>query len=585
VNDLPAIVVRKVTRTFAVPGQTVVALEDIDAVIRPGMVTGLIGPDGAGKSTFMRLCAGLLVADRGEITVLGIDVRREPMRVQSRIGYMPQRFGLYEDLTVRENMELYADLQGVPPAERAGRYEELLKMAGLERFTGRLAGKLSGGMKQKLGLVCALVRQPDLLLLDEPTVGVDPVSRRELWNIVYRLVDRWRVAVLLSTAYLDEAQRCAEVLLLHKGRVIGQDDPAVLGRSMEGRTFLAAASGMGRRRLQSKIEAGPEVLDALATGRRIRIITRESRAPDLEKRGAADNIDISPAPPRFEDYFIARLKTDTGSEDARGKIILRNPPPAEGGDDDSVIVADELERRFGAFRAVKGVSFRVGRGEIFGLLGANGAGKTTTFRMLCGLLPITSGQCEVAGMDLREAAAEARGKIGYMAQKFSLYGSLTVLQNLQFFSSAYGLRAARRREQIRWALDTFDLDRYAGTESRMLPQGYKQRLALAVALMHEPAILFLDEPTSGIDPLARREFWAHINSLAEQGVTVLVTTHFMEEAEYCDRLLIMAEGEALAQGTPEDIKAMVRGGEGEDVDMEQAFIGLLESRQGAEAGI
>ncbi|MDD3620378.1 MAG: ATP-binding cassette domain-containing protein [Desulfobulbaceae bacterium] len=583
-ESVPAIVVRRVTKTFAVPGQTVAALEGIDAVIRPGIVTGLLGPDGAGKSTFMRLCAGLLRADSGEMTVLGIDVRREPMRVQSRIGYMPQRFGLYEDLTVRENMELYADLQGVPAGERAGRYEELLKMAGLERFTGRLAGKLSGGMKQKLGLVCALVRQPDLLLLDEPTVGVDPVSRRELWHIVYRLVDQGRVTVLLSTAYLDEAQRCAEVLLLHKGRVIGQDDPAVLGRSMEGRTFLAAAPGMGRRKLQSELEAGPEVLDALVTGRRIRIITREGRAPALANRAGGESIDISPVPPRFEDYFIARLKEDTGSRDAHGKIILRNPPPAGGGNADSVIVADELERRFGAFRAVKGVSFRVGRGEIFGLLGANGAGKTTTFRMLCGLLPITSGQCEVAGMDLREAAAAARRKIGYMAQKFSLYGSLTVRQNLQFFSSAYGLRGTRRREQIRWALAAFDLDRYAGTDSRMLPQGYKQRLALAVALMHEPAILFLDEPTSGVDPLARREFWAHINSLAEQGVTVLVTTHFMEEAEYCDRLVIMAEGEVLAQGTPEEIKAMVRAGGGEDVDMEQAFIGLLESRQGTEAG-
>lgn len=580
----PAIGLRQVTRTFAAAGKTVAALDGVDAAIRPHIVTGLIGPDGAGKSTFMRLCAGLLLPDRGEIAVFGVDVLREPLLAQASIGYMPQRFGLYEDLTVGENMDLYADLQGVPAGERPGRYAELLKMAGLEPFTDRLAGRLSGGMKQKLGLVCTLIRQPRLLLLDEPTVGVDPVSRRELWNIVYRLVEKEGMSVLLSTAYLDEAQRCTEVLLLHRGRVVGQDDPALLSRRLRGRTFLVSAAAIGKRRLQREVGEGSPVLDALITGRNIRIITRENRMPGPEELPVLRDADIRPAPPRFEDYFIATLKDGEAGDAARRKIVLRNPPAADAQPVDDVIVADSLERRFGSFRAVKGVSFRVGRGEIFGLLGANGAGKTTTFRMLCGLLPITSGYCRVAGMDLRRAAAAARGKIGYMAQKFSLYGSLTVLQNLHFFSSAYGLRASRRRRQIDWALATFDLDRYAGTESRMLPLGYKQRLALAAALMHEPAILFLDEPTSGVDPLARREFWAHINSLAEQGVTVLVTTHFMEEAEYCDRLAIMAEGEVLAQGNPEEIKDMVHGRAGEDIDMEEAFITLLESRQRAEAG-
>lgn len=582
-ESTPAIAARRVTKTFAAPRQPVAALDKVDAIVRPGIVTGLIGPDGAGKSTFMRLCAGLLAADEGEITVFGVDVRKEPMRVQSTIGYMPQRFGLYEDLSVRENMELYADLQGVPAGERPERYGELLQMAGLHPFTDRLAGKLSGGMKQKLGLICALVRQPKLLLLDEPTVGVDPVSRRELWVIVYRLVEKEGVSVLLSTAYLDEAQRCSEVLLLHKGRVVDQDDPAALSSRLRGRTFLVAAPGTGRRKLQRELDEGPPVLDALITGRHIRVITRENRVPDPEDLPALRGVDIRPAPPRFEDYFIATLKEGRDGGDVRKKIVLLNPPAETAKTIEEVIVADNLERRFGSFRAVKGVSFRVRRGEIFGLLGANGAGKTTTFRMLCGLLPITSGYCEVAGMDLRRAAAEARGKIGYMAQKFSLYGSLTVLQNLHFFSSAYGLQSSRRGEQIEWALATFGLGPYAAVESRMLPLGYKQRLALAVALMHEPAILFLDEPTSGVDPLARREFWSHINSLAEQGVTLLVTTHFMEEAEYCDRLVIMAEGDVLAQGTPEEIKGMVHDRGGEDVSMEEAFISLMESQDAAGA--
>jgi ABC-2 type transport system ATP-binding protein len=577
-ESLPAVAAHKVTRTFAAPRQPVTALDRVDALVRPGIVTGLIGPDGAGKSTFMRLCAGLLVADEGDITIFGIDVRQEPMRVQSDIGYMPQRFGLYEDLTVQENMDLYADLQGVPSRERADRYDRLLGMAGLHPFTGRLAGKLSGGMKQKLGLVCALVRQPKLLLLDEPTVGVDPVSRRELWVIVYRLVEKEGVSVLLSTAYLDEAQRCGEVLLLHKGRVVDQDDPAALSRRLRGRVFLASVPGSGRRKLQRELEEGPPVLDALIIGRHIRIVTREKRAPGPEDLPALQGVDIRPAPPRFEDYFIATLKGGGDGGDAQKKITLLKPPAESVKTEEEVIVADNLERRFGSFRAVKGVSFRVRQGEIFGLLGANGAGKTTTFRMLCGLLPITSGRCKVAGMDLRRAAAEARGKIGYMAQKFSLYGSLTVLQNLHFFSSAYGLRSSRRRKQIEWALATFGLGPHAAVESRMLPLGYRQRLALAVALMHEPAILFLDEPTSGVDPLARREFWSHINSLAEQDVTVLVTTHFMEEAEYCDRLVIMAEGEVLAQGTPDEIKGLVQGRNGPDVGMEEAFISLLESR-------
>ena len=572
----PALVVEEVVKTFPTGKQRLTALDRVSCTIRPHRVTGLIGPDGAGKTTLMRLCAGLLTPDHGSLRVLSIDAVADPLTVQANIGYMPQRFGLYEDLSVQENLDLYADLQGVPRDARAERYDRLLAMAGLEGFRGRLAGRLSGGMKQKLGLVCTLVRPPRLLLLDEPTVGVDPVSRRELWQIVYRLVESEGMSVLLSTAYLDEAERCAEVVLLHQGRILGHDQPQVFSRQVAGRTWTLRAPEAARRDLQRSLGRHPAVLDALILGTSLRVITREAVAAPETLAPQGVHATVTPAEPRFEDYFIATLKSaDDQAASPTGIELQQRSRPGGTGD---VIAADNLVRRFGSFTAVDRVSFRVQSGEIFGLLGANGAGKTTTFRMLCGLLPISSGHCTVAGLNLRTAAAAARARIGYMAQRFSLYGNLTVLQNLRFFSSAYGLRGARRSRQIDWALTTFHLQPYAAADSQTLPLGYKQRLALAVALMHEPEVLFLDEPTSGVDPLARREFWTQINSLADQGVTVLVTTHFMEEAEYCDRLVIMAEGRVLAEGTPEEMKRRTtRAGQGEPT-MEEAFISLLETK-------
>ena len=572
----PVLVLDRVDKGFVVEKKRIAALNEVSCAIRPGRVTGLIGPDGAGKTTLMRLCAGLLLPDRGTVRVLGVDVVLEPLAVQAQIGYMPQRFGLYEDLSVRENLDLYADLQGVPAKERSGRYQQLLAMAGLEEFQGRLAGRLSGGMKQKLGLVCTLVRPPRLLLLDEPTVGVDPVSRRELWQIVYHLVESESMSVLLSTAYLDEAERCAEVALIHCGRILGHDKPTNFSQQVAGRTWLIRAPALAKRTLQRQLSRNPAVLDALVLGASVRAVSRDCTPPTLADLSNPSGAEVILAPPRFEDFFVATLK-DEAADRKNNRIALAVPGSRRGGDE--VIIADNLVRRFGSFYAVDRVSFRVRPGEIFGLLGANGAGKTTTFRMLCGLLPITSGACTVAGLNLRTAAAAARARIGYMAQKFSLYGNLTVQQNLRFFSSAYGLHGGRRRRQIDWALATFDLAPYAATESQNLPLGFKQRLALAVALMHGPEVLFLDEPTSGVDPLARRDFWAQINSLADQGVTVLVTTHFMEEAEYCDRLVIMADGRVLAEGTPEEMKERHGGDLDREATMEDAFIGLLRHHQ------
>lgn len=572
-----------VSKFFVSGKRKISALSNISASVGKSMITGLVGPDGSGKTTLMRLIVGLLAPDNGTVTVLGRDATADALILQASLGYMPQRFGLYDDLTVSENLNLYADLQGVPKDSRHERFEELLHMTGLGPFVSRLAGRLSGGMKQKLGLACTLVRSPQLLLLDEPTVGVDPVSRRELWSIVYRLVREENMSVLLSTSYLDEAEHCNEVAMIYEGKILGYDRPEEFSRAMEGRAYTVKAQGVKSRVLQRRLLIRDNVTDAVVQGDRVRLVMKEQGGledtallPDIE------NVSIRPVPPRFEDGFVGVLRTlrsgritDTGEE--------RDKNPVHGGNGETIIEVKNLQRSFGDFYAVKEVSFFVERGEVFGLLGANGAGKSTTFRMLCGLLPPSGGNLSIAGYDLRRAPAAARAHIGYMSQKFSLYGNLSVRENLLFFSRLYGLAGSAGREQIRWALDRFELTDHAEFTSSDLSLGHKQRLAMACSLMHEPEILFLDEPTSGVDPLARREFWNRINSLAEQGVTIMVTTHFMEEADYCDRLAIMVAGEILALGTPSEIKAKVRTAEVPEPTMEDAFISLI--KQNEQAGL
>ncbi len=573
-----ALVLAGVSKTFHSGGRQLQALSDVSFTIQSGRITGLIGPDGAGKTTLMRLACGLLLPDQGQIKVTGIDALQDPLQVQTKVSYMPQRFGLYEDLSVQENLDLYADLQNVPLQQRAARYTELMNMTGLSPFTNRLAGKLSGGMKQKLGLACTLIRLPQLLILDEPTVGVDPVSRRELWQIVYRQVEQAGMTVLLSTAYLDEAERCDAVILLHEGKVLAQGEPQDFSQSVDGRIFQVKAKHLGYRQLQEKLNRAPDVLDALIEGETVRLVMQTSGSPDASVILPDENdVTITPVKPRFEDAFIAKLKT----QPQKNKQKLSLNVEISGNKEDNVIQVKNLVRRFGDFVAVNNLSFNVKRGEIFGLLGANGAGKSTTFRMLCGLLPVSSGKVAVAGHDLRVAATQARSRIGYMAQKFSLYTNLSVIQNLRFFSSAYGLFGKQQSERLEWALATFELESYRESNAGELPLGYKQRLSFAAALMHEPEILFLDEPTSGVDPLARREFWVRTNALAEIGVTVLVTTHFMEEANYCDRLVIMADGEMLAEGTPLEMKNQARSNNNPDPTMEDAFIRLIEQKEEA----
>jgi len=565
-----------VSKRFTAGQGAVDALRNVSLTLPKGTVAGLVGPDGAGKTTLMRLAAGLLLPDSGRVAVFGHDSANQAEQLRGLIGYMPQRFGLYEDLSVTENLNLYADLHGIGREERRQRFQDLTHMTNLAPFSARLAGRLSGGMKQKLGLACTLLSQPRLLLLDEPSVGVDPVSRRELWSIIDRQVKMGGATVLLSTAYLDEAERCMEVMLLDTGELLDHDSPDAFKRKVQGRCYRITHPALASRDLQNRLSGRPGITDAVIQGEAVRVVCDGEASVDAAL-SAADNgkARIEAVAPRLEDAFIELLSRRRAP--ARQANQTAGPPAPAA--DEEIIRVDGVDRWFGDFQAVKKLSFTVRRGEVFGLLGANGAGKTTTFRMLCGLLPASSGQLQVAGVDLRKAAAKARARIGYMSQKFSLYSNLSVRQNLAFFSSIYGLSKARRDERIRWALQQFELEPYKDANSGDLPLGYKQRLAMACALMHEPEILFLDEPTSGVDPLARREFWNRTNRLAAAGVTVLVTTHFMEEAEYCDRLVIMAEGDILTAGTPAEIKRQARTEALPDPTMEEAFIQLIQAKR------
>jgi ABC-2 type transport system ATP-binding protein len=565
-----------VSKRFKGPdGAAVTAVDRISMTLRAGTLTALVGPDGAGKTTLMRMIVGLLKPDAGTLRVLGTDIAADPQPVQDRISYMPQRFGLYDDLSVQENLDLYADLHGVPQAERPARFGRMLEMTDLARFTGRPAGKLSGGMKQKLGLACTLVRSPDLLLLDEPSVGVDPLSRRDLWTIVRHLVEDEKLSVVVSTAYMDEAERCGQVFILNRGRLLADGAPDGLRQRARGLTYtVMPPDGVPARHLQARLIDAPDlIVDAVPRGGGVRFVCQ----PDAATASLDALLGEAPRerrPEELEDAFMMLLRQqerELGEATARPAPATPAAHPAQAGDGPVIVVRD-LVRKFGDFTAVASTSFDVAQGEIFGLLGPNGAGKTTTFRMLCGLLPATSGRLEVAGRNLRTARAEARRRIGYVAQKFALYGDLTVRENLAFFGGAYGLRGKTLAARIAASLAQFGLDPSA--RSGLLPAGYKQRLAMATGLLHEPDILFLDEPTSGIDPLARRTFWRTITALAEGGVTIVVTTHFMEEAEYCDRIAIQDAGEMLALGTPAEVRAQAGMAEGNDMD--SAFIAIVE---------
>ncbi|MEJ8568330.1 ATP-binding cassette domain-containing protein [Elongatibacter sediminis] len=577
-NDAPdrsagnaaAVVIDGVAKRFG----DVEALRGFSANIQYGRLTGLVGPDGAGKTTLMRIMTGLLVPNAGRVTLAGFDVVEDNDAIHLASGYMPQRFGLYEDLSVMENMRLYAQLRGLGVDQHEGLFESLLDFTRLGPFTNRLAGKLSGGMKQKLGLACALMARPEVLLLDEPSVGVDPVSRQDLWRMVQELTDDG-MAVVWSTAYLDEAERCESVLLLNEGKLEYDGPPQELTDRISQRSFRLEQVGEARRAVLSRTLDLASVGDGVIQGDAVRVVLRAGAGRDeIDALASQVGARLESVQPRFEDAFIDLLGGGPGGTSALAERI----EPVNL-DSDIAVSCRDLTKRFGDFTATDSVSFNVQKGEIFGLLGPNGAGKSTTFKMLCGLLKPTAGEAHVVGLDLRLATGSAKSQLGYMAQKFSLYGLLSVRQNLELFSGVYGLEGRVRRRRIDEMVEAFDLERYLGTSPDSLPLGYKQRLALACALMHRPPVLFLDEPTSGVDPVTRREFWTHINGLARKGVTIMVTTHFMDEAEYCDRVAMMYRARLIALDTPDALKRGARNAERPDPTMEDAFIHLIEAAQ------
>lgn len=566
------------------------AVKSLDFVLHKGELAAMVGPDGAGKTTFMRLVCGLLDADTGSLSVLGEDIAANTQSVQERLGYMPQKFGLYEDLSIRENLRLYADLHGVPENIKEARFERLLAMTGLAPFVERLAGKLSGGMKQKLGIACTLVSMPDILLLDEPSAGVDPLSRREIWQIIKKLVQDDNLTVLVNTAYMDEAEMCQKVYVMNQGRFIASGTPDEIRGIAAGCCYEIEAEQAFMRRLLVDFAHCSEIVDAVPVAGRLRFSTKRDVMPEL-----VSAMSVTKAIPRLEDAVMRLLKASDASQAVSNPLTVKNEARAakHKADIGKISHADmtlgqtasnpidievkDLVKKFENFTAVSHTSFSVRKGEIFGLLGPNGAGKTTTFRMLCGLSPATSGSIRVAGEDMRTARRQARAKIGYVAQKFSLYEMLSTRENLRFFGGAYGLYGRELDECVEVFLRRFDLVGQAEKTAGSLPGGYRQRLAMAAALLHEPEILFLDEPTSGIDPLARRSFWQEIAELAMQGTTVIITTHFMDEAEYCDRIMIQDKGKMLALGSTNDLRRKYRLPQ---ADMNELFIHIVEAARG-----
>ena len=535
------------------------AVHGISLDIREREIFGLIGPDGAGKTSTFQVLAGVMEASGGTAEVFG----RPAREMRSQTGYLTQTFSLYPDLTVLENIRYIGDLRRTPRDEIDRRAMRYLGMFDMDRFTDRLAGRLSGGMKQKLALACALVPQPRVLLLDEPTTGVDPVSRREFWDTLAHLAADG-LTVLVATPYLDEAERCHRCALMFRGDIQQMGTPAELRGSL-GATRLEVrtrtALGVAEQTLSAASDPDGDIIDVQRYGDRLDVLVRhpERTEADVRRRLTAAGLEVEEIrrdEPMLENTFVARLH-------ALGEVVRHPEFPGRHDHQElrgqTAIGASGLVKDFGAFRAVNQVRLQVAYGEVYGLLGANGAGKTTTIKMLCGLLDPTSGSVALAGVDRNIRTSEVRQRVGYMSQKFSLYDDLPVDENLEFFAGVYGVPENERADKIAWVLSFAGLEQQAHQLVGSLPGGWKQRVAFGAAIMHEPTVLFLDEPTSGVDPVARRTFWGLINRLADAGTAILVTTHYLEEAEQCNRLGFMVAGELVAEGSPTGIKSRQQG--------------------------
>jgi ABC-2 type transport system ATP-binding protein len=527
------------------------AVRGIDLDVDAGEIFGLIGPDGAGKTSTFQILSGVMEATSGEIALLG----RSPREARGDVGYLTQAFSLYQDLSVIENLRYMGALRRVPPAEIGARGDRYLAMFGMAPFKQRLAGRLSGGMKQKLALACALVAEPRILLLDEPTTGVDPVSRREFWDAIVGLSSQG-MTILVATPYLDEAERCHRVALMHEGAIHRTGTPDEIKRGLGLQRLEVHAKDL--RGAQMAIAGAPGVADVQRFGDRLDVMVRDVAAGERAARDAMDKAglvvdDVRAGAPTLENAFVSILRELEGDTPVP-ELPHSGARPAI--DRNAVAIgARDLAKRYGDFDAVKDVHIEVRPGEIYGLLGANGAGKTTTIKMLCGLVEPSRGEVTLAGERGRLRSERVRAQVGYMSQRFSLYDDLSVDENLDFFAGVYDVPRDRREARKRWVLDFAGLAGRGGQLTGSLPGGWKQRVAFGAAIMHEPRVLFLDEPTSGVDPIARRAFWTLINRIADEGTAVLITTHYLEEAEQCNRLGFMVAGSLVAEGTPTGVKA------------------------------
>lgn len=573
-SSATAIVVRDLWKRYG----TLEAVRGISFSVERGEIFGLIGADGAGKTTTFQILAGVMEATRGSAEIFGIPARD----ARSQTGYLTQAFSLYLDLSVMENIRYVGQLRHVSEADIAERGLRYLRAFDMDRFSARLAGQLSGGMKQKLALVCALVAEPHILLLDEPTTGVDPVSRREFWDTVAHLAGEG-LTVVVATPYLDEAERCHRIALIHQGEIRQIGTPEEIRGSLNA-SRLELRTPQLQQALQALSHAHDiEIFDLQRFGDRLDLLSHDAtRAEANVQRIMGQNYlpidDLHVDEPTLENTFVATLRT-LGERTTDEPFPSRRPHRNLRGE--IGIGARGLTKQFGSFTAVHNVSLQVRYGEIYGLLGANGAGKTTTIKMLCGLLEATHGSMQLAGQAEAFRSMRVRQQIGYMSQKFSLYDDLTIEENLQFFAGVYGVSPEEQKEKERWVLQFSGLEGKQHQLTGSLPGGWKQRVAFGSAIMHEPGIVFLDEPTSGVDPLARRAFWSMINYLADSGTAVLVTTHYLEEAEQCNRLGLMVAGELLLEGTPSEIKEQQKGHLLEfRVDQTQRAADLLKSDTG-----
>lgn len=531
------------------------AVRGIDLDVARGEIFGLIGPDGSGKTSVFHILGGVMEATEGHALILG----RTSREARSSTGYLTQAFSLYQDLSVDENLRYMGELRNLKVEEIRRRGMTYLKMFDMDRFRDRLAGKLSGGMKQKLALACALITEPKVLLLDEPTTGVDPVSRREFWDTLATLSAEG-MTIVVATPYLDEAERCHRVALMYDGQIHQTGSPAELRQRTGLKRVEVRATNLGRAEEILSQVAG--INDAQRFGDRLDVMVSNTQTGDdiIRNALAVEDIkinEISEGAPTLENTFVSVLRELGGEMKSHPFPVHREFRERAPGA--VAIGAHNLRKSFGSFHAVKGIDIEVGYGEIYGLLGANGAGKTTTIKMLCGLVAPTSGEMQLADEHGSLRSSFVRRRVGYMSQKFSLYDDLTIEQNLDFFAGVYQVPSKERAEKKRWVLEFSGLAGRGQVVTGSLPGGWKQRVAFGAAIMHEPSVLFLDEPTSGVDPLARRAFWTMINRLADRGVAVLVTTHYLEEAEQCNRLGLMVAGELVAQGTPTEVKAAQKG--------------------------